>query len=71
MKKHLPILLLVLCFTLPGLRAAGPASGLEGEYVDEADGGTLTVTADHWKTKITEMESDDLLYGEEDGGKQL
>jgi hypothetical protein len=69
MKKYLPVLLLALCFALPGLRAlaAGPASGLEGEYVDEADGGSLTVTADHWKTKVSEMESDDLYTAKKTG----
>jgi hypothetical protein len=69
MKKYLPVLLLVLCFALPGLHAlaASPASGLEGEYVDESDGSTLTVTADHWKTKISEMESDDLYTAKKTG----
>ena len=69
MKKYLPVLLVVLCFALPGLRglAAGQPSGLEGDYVDETDGGTLTVTADHWKTKVAEMESDDLYTAKKTG----
>jgi len=69
MKKYLPVLLLVLCFALPGLRAlaAGPASGLEGEYVAETDGGVLTITADHWKTKVVDIESDDLYTAKKTG----
>lgn len=68
MKKYLPVLLLVLCLAFPGLRAlAAGSSGLEGEYVDESDGGTLTVTADHWKTKVAEMESDDLYTAKKTG----
>jgi hypothetical protein len=60
MKKYLPVLLLVLCFTFRGsaLAAAKP-SGLEGDYVDEHDGSTLTITADHWKTKSGDFEEDD------------
>jgi hypothetical protein len=70
MKKYLPVLLLVLCFALPGFRAlAGQPSGLEGEYVDETDGSTLTVTADHWKTKISEMESDELYTAKKTADK--
>ena len=69
MKKYLPVLLLAWCFALPGLRAlaAGQPSGLEGEYVDETDGGTLTVTADHWKTKVVDIESDDLYTAKKTG----
>jgi hypothetical protein len=43
-------------------------SGLEGNYVDEADGGTLTITADHWKTKVVDIESDDLYTAKKTGG---
>jgi hypothetical protein len=69
MKKYLSVLALALCSALPGVRslAAGPASGLEGEYVDESDGGNLTVTADHWKTKVVDIESDDLYTAKKTG----
>lgn len=69
MKKCLPVLLLALCFALPGLRAlaAGQPSGLEGEYVGETDGSTLTITADHWKTKVGDMESDDVYTAKKTG----
>lgn len=49
--------------------STGQPSGLEGNYVDEADGGTLTVTADHWKTKVAGMESDDLYTAKKTGDK--
>jgi len=47
--------------------SASQSSGLEGNYVDEADGGTLTVTADHWKTKVVDIESDDLYTARKTG----
>jgi hypothetical protein len=69
MKKYLPVLLLVLSLSLRGADAlaAGKPSGLEGEYVDEKDGGTLTVTADHWKTKAGDFEEDDLYTAKKTG----
>jgi hypothetical protein len=69
MKKSLPVLLLVLCFALrgPGILAAGKPSGLEGEYLDESDGSTLTVTADHWITKGAIAEDDELYTAKKTG----
>lgn len=68
MNKYFPIILLVLCFTfrcLDALAALKP-SGLEGEYVDETHGSTLTVTADHWKTKGA-IEDDELYTAKKTG----
>ena len=70
MKKYLPVLLIGLCLTFRGAEAlaAGKPSGLEGEYVDESDGSTLTVTADHWKTKGA-IAGDDELYAAKKTGE--
>jgi hypothetical protein len=68
MKNYLPILLLALCFMFRGVDAlaAPKPSGLEGEYVDETDGSTLTVTADHWTTKGP-IEDDELYTAKKTG----
>ena len=49
--------------------SSGQPSGLEGNYVDEADGSTLTVTADHWKTTVAGLESDDLYTAKKTGAQ--
>jgi hypothetical protein len=69
MKKYLPVLLLVLSLNFRGADAlaAGKPSGLEGDYVDEHDGSTLTITADHWKTKAGDIEEDDLYTARKTG----
>ena len=69
MKKYLPVVLLALCLAVggPGAWAAGKASGLEGEYSDETDGSTLTITGDHWKIKMSDFESDDLYTAKKTG----
>src|SRR5256885_2802352 len=68
MKKYLPVLLVVLCLTFrDSALAAGKPSGLEGEYVDESDGSTLTVTADHWKTKGAIAEDDEPYVAKKTG----
>ena len=69
MKKHLPILLLLVSLIFGGANALAAAkpSGLEGDYADETDGSTLTITADHWKTKMGDIESDDLYTAKKTG----
>jgi hypothetical protein len=66
MKKYFWLLAFGLFVTGFGVWAATPASGLEGEYVDESDGSTLTITADHWKTKGL-MEDDELYTAKKTG----
>jgi hypothetical protein len=69
MNRHLSLVLVVLCLTFRGSAAfaADKPSGLEGEYVDESDGSTLTVTADHWKTKGAIAEDDELYTAKKTG----
>jgi hypothetical protein len=70
MKKSLPVLLLlVLSFSFPGADAfaAGAPTGLEGEYVEEGGTLTLTITADHWKTKSGDIEEDELYTAKKTG----
>lgn len=71
MRRYLPVLFLVFCFALraPDVLAAAKPSGLEGEYVDESDESSLIITADHWKTKMVDFESDDLYTAKKTGDR--
>jgi hypothetical protein len=67
MKKYFLLVAVGLFVTGFGVWAATPATGLEGEYVDESDGGTLTITADHWIAKVGGIVDDEVYTAKKIG----
>jgi len=67
MKKYFLLVAVGLFGSGFGVWAAAPATGLEGEYVDESDGGTLTITADHWIAKVGGIVDDEVYTAKKTG----
>jgi len=66
MKTGAFILAVVLGWS--GALAAGTPTGLEGEYVDmDMAGSSLSVTADHWRIKVGDMEVDNTYTAKKTG----
>lgn len=61
-------ILVLLAIVTSSVALAATPTGLEGEYVDtEMEGSTLTVTADHWRIKVGDLDSDNTYTAKKTG----